>query len=451
MTTPLLPLLLACSSTPAQLTLDPPESFTIRDVAVFDPDTRMVVPGQDVAVADGRIVSVQATGGPVYDTVVVGTGATLLPGLIDAHVHVGSPVSIPGQLVPPDPVANLQSWLAAGATTVMDMGGRAPDTRKAAAAEATPRVYVAHLPITTKGGHPLVLGKALLPWPVDAVIAATIPQVDRPEDAAKVIEDTLAQDPAWVKLICDELPVGAPEMSDEVLAALVTEAHARGARVVVHIGDEHNALAAVRAGADLLVHGIWRGGLSEEGLAELAASGVPVVATLYGFEATADLMAGRWQPSALDRSLGYGEVSEELIAGREKIVRKYPAFTSFAGQIDPGFGEVTRRMHDAGVPVLVGTDAPLPGIWPGSGLHREMAALVDAGMPPADVLAGATGKTADWLAGDPALGVDFGRIAPGQTADLLLVVGDPTRDITATQDIAGVWRAGRRVRPLGPE
>jgi hypothetical protein len=96
-----------------------------------------------------------------------------------------------------------------------------------------------------------------------------------------------------------------------------------------------------------------------------------------------------------------------------------------------------RALHSAGVPVLAGTDAPNPGTTHGASIHRELELLVQAGLSPADALTAATSAPAKAFALS-----DRGRIAPGLRADLLLVKGDPTQNITATRDIVAVWKTG---------
>jgi hypothetical protein len=96
-----------------------------------------------------------------------------------------------------------------------------------------------------------------------------------------------------------------------------------------------------------------------------------------------------------------------------------------------------RQLVTAGVPILAGSDAPNPGTAHGSALHRELELLVAAGLTPVQALTAATSTPAKAFRID-----DRGRIAKGMRADLLLVNGDPTRDITATRDIAGIWKGG---------
>ena len=97
-------------------------------------------------------------------------------------------------------------------------------------------------------------------------------------------------------------------------------------------------------------------------------------------------------------------------------------------------------LHEKGVPILAGTDAPNPGTAHGASVHRELRLLVDAGLTPAAALAAATSAPARAFKLS-----DRGRIAPGLRADLVLVNGDPTRDIGATRDIVTIWKRGVRV------
>lgn len=103
------------------------------------------------------------------------------------------------------------------------------------------------------------------------------------------------------------------------------------------------------------------------------------------------------------------------------------------------------RLHAAGVTLLAGTDAGNPGTTHGAGLHGELALLVRAGLSPMQALVAATAAPASRFGLD-----DRGRIAPGLRADLLLVDGDPTTDITATRAIAGIWKNGHAVARTRP-
>src|SRR5262249_34167308 len=102
--------------------------------------------------------------------------------------------------------------------------------------------------------------------------------------------------------------------------------------------------------------------------------------------------------------------------------------------------DAVRKLRSAGVPILAGSDAPNPGTAHGVSIHRELELLVEAGLTPTEALAAATAVPAAKFGLS-----DRGRIAPKLVADLVLVKGDPTTDITATRKIVGVWKRGQGV------
>jgi imidazolonepropionase-like amidohydrolase len=123
-----------------------------------------------------------------------------------------------------------------------------------------------------------------------------------------------------------------------------------------------------------------------------------------------------------------------------------PVVGQFAVELSPlraDWGENLRRAARAGVPILVGSDSPLPADLPGSSLHAELQWLVEQGLSPAEALRGATSAAARLY--DE---TDRGVIAAGKVADLLLVEGDPLTDIGATAAIVQVWQGGRAVQRL---
>lgn len=425
---------------------DPPPRTLFRDVAVFDPVAGALTGRHDVLVAGDRIVAVLPPGLGTSDAIEVdGTGRTLLPGFLDAHVHTGSPPGPPGELVLPDVEGMQGAWLAAGVTSVWDLGGfydrTAALAKKTALGEvAGPAILPSHVPITQRDGHPYSTAKALLPAALRPLAGSVVLQVDGPEDAEGAVAEVAETGAGFIKVIDDDLPPGTPRMAGETLAALTSAAHARGLRVVVHIGDAEGMRHAVDAGVDLLAHGPWQGGVSDADIAALAAAGTPVIPTLHAFEATAEMAAGTWTPEPGDRDGTPGALWGALSAPARPL-DDIPLLSEFGAAIDPGFGGTIRRMHDAGVPLLVGSDAPLPGVFPGTAWHAEVDALVAAGIPPGVVLSAATGAGAGTPFADPSAG----RIEAGRRADLVLVEGDPVADPEAVHAIVDVWRLGRRV------
>ncbi|MEU8900653.1 amidohydrolase family protein [Nocardia sp. NPDC048505] len=372
---------------------------SIRGAQVFD-GQRNLGP-VDVVLHDAVIAAV---GGAAEraDVEIDGTGHTLLPGLIDAHTHVFD--------------GSLAAALRHGVTTELDMfclpEVLAGQRRLAAERDDVADFRSPGTLATAPGGHPtqLLAGMAGL---LDGV-GTTIDFVESPAQAPAFVEARLAEGADYLKIVIDDGAVhGAdlPALSPETVAALTESAHDAGLRVIAHAVTAAEVAIALDAGVDGLAH-VWTdlapGDPATAALADrLRAHGAFVVTTLAYFEA--------------------------ITAQRVRT-----ADCARPGSSANAAGAV-RALHRAGVPLLAGTDATPFVPEHGAGLHRELELLVAAGLTPEQSLVSATGLPAQHF------GLrDRGRIAPGLRADLVLVQGDPIRDITATRRITEVWRRGVR-------
>lgn len=438
--------------TPPLVSVAPlPAAMVFRDVSVFTGRETVSQPHRDVVVRDGRIASVKPTGEPPPGgaEIVEGAGKTLLPGFIDAHSHVvgasGAPPWAPART---SNAHNLEAYTYAGVTTTFVLGGIAAqfaslEKDMAKGALVGPRLLYTHTPITGPGSHPTVVGKELVPWPISAIAVKMIHQPDTPEAAKAAVADTVSHDVHFVKAIVDKLPPSAPEMREDVLRALVEAAHERKKKVFVHIGTAEDALAAVRAGADVLAHGVYRGALTREQAETIAKAKVPVIFTLAGFVRSDALARGAFEPSKLDRATVPPSILDSLAGDAGRAFAMDSALGEFGGALIANarfWRPNLQALHAAGVTLLVGTDSPLPGVFPGSAYHEEMRLLVEYGVPAGEVLLGATSRAAD------VLGLDAGRIEDGKPADLVLVKGDPVANIGDAEAVEMVILRGRIVR-----
>lgn len=430
------------------------EHLYFRDVRLFDGTSALAREHQDVEVNGGRVVAVKPTGEtpPVSARVIEGAGKTLLPGLVDAHVHITAPGSAPWRLVRPSPEHNAAANLYAGVTTAYDLSGRSSDTHALREAIADgkafgPRLYLTDSSISQHEGHPVPAVKELAPFPLSLLIPALIVQVKGPEDASAAVEGIAAKNVDYLKIILDDLPPGTPVLDRPTLKALVDEGHRRGLFVLVHSGTARQAVMAAEAGADALAHTVYRDELSVEDARVIARRKIPVIATVEGFYATASIARGSYAPSPLDVELHPSSWLEPVTgpAAKEEV-SKSPVLSALMEGVlagEPFLAANLRRLHAEGVILLVGSDSPLPGTYPGSGLHNELSVLVKkVGLPAGEVLLGATSRAARLFLKDPA----FGSIEPGKVADLLLVKGNPLEDIDATRAIVAVFQEGREVR-----
>jgi imidazolonepropionase-like amidohydrolase len=433
-------------------------SSVIRNVRVFDSPHAVLLDGlRDVVVRDGRIVSIAARGVAVSGLVEVdGQGGTLLPGLVDVHTHTGGSASPPWHTELPAQEENLGAFLYAGVTTVLDAGALAPAIfqlrdRVRTGAVLSPHLYAAGPMFTAPNGHPVGLMRGNLPfWIRWYVLPRIAREVGTPDAARQAVADLLPDHPDVIKIAADDLVPGEPRISTDVIAAIVARAHEGHVRVVAHIGQSRDVIDTVGAGVDALMHDVYTAEITDEAVAKIAAAHVPVVVTIDIFDVVEQLgTVPANARSPITREIAKPAVLAALAAFPNDQERERLAALSMPIRD----GHAARRanlakLRAAGVTILAGSDAVNAGQFPGAGLHDELAKLVEAGMTPGEALRAATYDNAQFLAGGAA---DFGTVAPGQRADLVLVDGDPTADIASTPRITHVWLDGielvRHARP----
>jgi imidazolonepropionase-like amidohydrolase len=383
----------------------------VQDVRVFD--GQQMHERRSVLFDNGVIIDADFRGAAPKDARVVnGSGRTLLPGLIDAHTHAFRFHELPvlfGVTTQVDMFTDVASLTAAK--------GAMRAGRNAAHAD----LFSAGTLVTAPGGHGTQFG-------------VPIPTLSKGDDALAFVDARIAEGSDFIKIVMEN-GYGFKSLDLATVKAVIEAAHRRGKLAVVHISNEADARAVLEAGADGLVH-LYTGSTADaEGLARLARTkGAFVIPTFAVLESMAgyrgdDLLANPALAGMLDKD-GQAPLKARFGPEAKPALLRAPK-------------AVTAAMKKAGVPVLAGTDAGNPGTQYGISMHRELAALVEAGLTPSEALAAATSAPAKAFR----LG-QRGRIDKGYKADLLLVEGNPALDIRATRQIVEVWKDGESAGSL---
>ncbi|MCF6349130.1 MAG: amidohydrolase family protein [Flavobacteriaceae bacterium] len=232
------------------------------------------------------------------------------------------------------------------------------------------------------------------------------PTLTKPEEAKQFISDRVAAKVDYIKIIVEPWK---KTLSHETVKALIDEAHKQNKVVVVHISKVDDAHKVLNNNANGLVHIWWDELLSEDKLQQLSKEkNFFVIPTLLtSIKATAGIKQGN--PNAVF-------LSEKQMKSEVK------------------------RLYDAGVPILAGTDPPNMQINYGTDLHKELILLSEAGIPTIDILKGATSIPVKRFK----LGKK-GMIKEGYIADLILIDGNPLKEINDIGNINTVWKAGKKV------
>ena len=287
------------------------------------------------------------------DDVVDADGGTVLPGLIDAHVHL-----VPGALA--------QS-LTFGVTTVLDMFSP-PDLVARAKAEAGSRPDVADVRssgvgATAPGGHP-------------SLLYAPFPTLTAADQAEQFVAERIAEGSDYLKIFSGIRGLW-PALDSETIGALVTAAHDLGLLVVAHVSSTAGVEQVVSAGVDVVAHIPANAELDMALVERMAEAGIAVGPTL----ATVENTLGEPGGAAV---VGDPRLAEAL--GDAWVRRLTPAVPGPVGREMPPYSRAeqnVRRLAEAGITLLAGTDAPNPGTVFGASMHRELELLVRCGISPA--------------------------------------------------------------------
>jgi len=431
--------LLACATAQAQ----PPGFTVITGATLIDGTTRPALEDAVIVIDGTKIAQVGVRGAlrvPPGATVVDAQGKFVIPGLADMHNHLISggmdSIYVPRSV--------LRRMLAVGVTTVFNPSIALEDftalkTASADDASAFARFFSTGPIVTVKGDF---FGQRV-----------KSPTPETPAQARTVIRDLKAAGVDAVKIQRDDFSWGTTNhvalMKQDVLQALVDEAHEQKLKVFAHAPLLRYAKEALRAGADGLMHGIVDEPVDREFLTLMKRNGAVYVSTMGLYEDVGDVAAWarrestNWDKANLQPPRFYDQFTSP--AG-VKLFTTFFDNPEYAKQHLPVQRANLKTVFDAGIPVALGTDTGFYGVLVGAATQIELELIVEAGLKPEDALRTATVNAARMIDKEK----EFGTLEAGKAADLVILDADPRLDIRNVTRITRTYKGGVAYDPIDP-
>lgn len=383
-----------------------------------------------VVVRDDRITAA----GPAAQTpvpsgarIIDGRGMSLMPGLADMHTHLsggwdGETTDFLGSRL------TTNALLYNGITSVLDPGDVTSYVRQLrdevrGGRLAGPRIYFTGP----------VLDGATPQWPDISVAVAS------PEQASFFVRQMKAAGATFIKAYGG--------LTTEMVKTVVDAAARDSMRVIADVGIRNGSLAVAQAGIGIYAH-TGTLAMTDEAIRYMAEHHTASITTLAVYESFSrrrfadmnflqqPLIKDVMSPTYLSQVTAWGV--KPLTDQQSRQGGRYLAALTTAGQN-------VKRMFDAGILVVAGTDAPYPGDYYGEALHRELELMVEAGLTPLEIISAATRNAARLVHAE----AEWGTVEPGKIADLLLVRGDPSTRIADTRNIVQLMQAGKLIDRAG--
>lgn len=385
--------------------------FIINHVNVYDGFKFQA--NVSVQVKDNKIYKIakiieESTAIPILDA----QGKTLIPGLIDAHTHAYGSALIDA--------INL------GVTTELDMFTMPEyatdkiNSRDEVTNSLEADLFSSTILATTKNGHGTEYG-------------LTIPVLENVQQIDAFVKNRISEGADYIKAVYDSKKVSKkyyPSISIEILGALVKSAHQNNKMLVVHVDNLISAKEVIRLGVDGIIHSFMDHEVDDEFIQLMLANNAFIIPTL-------SIQASLAQLLNTDGLLHNKNTSMYL--SKQQKIQLNASIPDF-GIPKSGFQKAlnsVKKLSEAGVTIMCGTDAPNPGTSHGISLHGELLYLLKAGLSNQQALHSATGAVGEYFP----IGTR-GTLKVGAMASMLLLDGNPLEDISHTQDIVYLWKNG---------
>lgn len=430
----------------------------IQNARIFVGNGQVIESGS-VLIRNGKIAEIYEGTTPDAKSLkaeaIEAAGKTLLPGLIDVHVHLGATGGFYDDqskaFDPKNAGRHLQAYLYSGVTAVRSAGDSLDEMLKVRRLYASGEKLGAELflcgPLfTAEGGHGTQFAKFMPEAFRASFLAGFVRTPTSAEEARQQVAALALQRIDAIKAVLESGVPGYPfhRLDVNVLAAVVSEAKAKNLPIAIHTGNAADVADAAKVGGSSVEHGSFLDEISGEALAEMKAKGIaldPTLSVAEGFKSFA-----RGDTSLLKRSLVQQVSPKDLLAGTERAAadEKWAGLreglTHYPMTVEQGGANLVKAWR-AGVMLVTGSDAGNFLVLHGPTVQHEIELWVAAGIPVEVALQAATYNAAKLLRADSR----FGTIEKGKEASLLLVDGNPLQDVKALSAISAVFMKGERV------
>ena len=442
--------------------LDRGQAVLIRNARVFT-GTGKVIENGAVLVREGKIAQIYEGTLPEAKSLKAeamdGSGKTLLPGLIDVHIHFGAPGGFydDNSKVDRDKTAQheFEAYLYSGVTAVRSVGDSLKDSLHYrdlfnSGEKSGTEIFICGPLFTAEKGHGTEYA-AYIPESFRAGFNAEFLRIPKNANEARSMVDALAA--KHVNAIKGILDAGAAahpfeRMDIGILRAVVEEAHRKGLPVSIHTGSSADVVDAVAMGANSIEHGSYIDDIPDATLAEMKTRGIAFDPTLSVVEGFTNFAAGN--ATILNNSLVQQVTPQDLIMGTRhaamspEMAKMRDGIAKYPMSLEQGKRNLVRAWK-AGVTLVTGSDAGNFLVMHGPTIQREVELWVAAGIPIEVALQAATANSAKLLgAGDR-----LGTIEKGKEATLLMVDGNPLQDVKALSSISMVMLKGEHIGRSG--
>lgn len=422
-----LPLLLAllaiagCNSPKEEL-----PSTTFTNVTLFDGTGSNTINDAVMIVQNGRVKAVgskESITVPANSTVVDLKGKYIIPGLINAHGHVGEVKGIEnGHYSKENIIDNLGIYARYGVTTVVSLGGDGAEAESVRdVVDTTARRYAR------------------------LYIAGAIPNGKTPEESAAVIDENHKMGVDWMKIRVDDNLGTGTKMSEDAYKAVITRSHELGYKIATHMYYLDDAKKLLAAGSDMMAHSVRDQPVDDEFIRLMKERNVCYCPTLtrelstFVYESTPEWFSDPFFSKEYDSAT----IQPLKDPKRQEQIRNAKNPQTYKKQLPVAMANL-KTLSDQGIPIAFGTDSGVATRFFGYFEHIEMAMMAEAGLTPTQILVSAT-KTAAECMGLK----NLGTLQEGNWADFIVLTEDPTKDIKNTRTIESVWIGGNNVQGSG--